>query len=175
MAPESGTGHMLVPSDMDEANREWKANCGPCSLAALLGGSVQQMRPAFPHFPGKAGTTIEHMQFALRHFGLRHSMRYGIHSRIPDFGLITVVWPKNPTGQRINKRSERAVYHWVCKFGDYVFDPILRFWADETNWKLYSTGALLNHYPGIQEPVITGTISVLPARQILKKNSDPRI
>lgn len=56
---------IFTPTDMDDANIAWLANCGPGALAALLGVQVMEVRPRFPHFPEKARTNLTQMQEAM--------------------------------------------------------------------------------------------------------------
>lgn len=39
---------IVHPADIEEAHEQWKANCGPAALAAVLGRSVASVRPVFP-------------------------------------------------------------------------------------------------------------------------------
>ncbi len=56
---------MLYPSDIEEAHELWGANCGPCSLAAVLDLSVSDVRGLlinvqyrFTHWIGIAGDVV---------------------------------------------------------------------------------------------------------------------
>lgn len=47
------------PPDIEAAMADWKASCGPASLAALLGRPVMAVKEFFPEFPGYTnGTTM---------------------------------------------------------------------------------------------------------------------
>jgi len=48
---------LYVPTDVDEAHDAWKANCGPCAVAALLGREVNAVRELFEPWPGYTNPT----------------------------------------------------------------------------------------------------------------------
>lgn len=165
---------LRTPPDYWEAHLEWKSNCGPTALAALLAMDVQPIRPAFPHFPGKAYTSLDHMHSALRHFGFQYSSRFGINAKWPRFGLVFVTWPTAPSGGRKSKRMERALYHWIAAIGDYVFDPILMVWHHREVWEPTVFAKLREEYKTLQPVNRKGTVEVFPARQICKKTPEQK-
>lgn len=57
--------NLYEPNDVDEAHAEWKCNCGPAALAAVLRVPCQSVRPLFPLFPGRAWCNPTDMQIAL--------------------------------------------------------------------------------------------------------------
>src|SRR5687767_4354213 len=65
------TTHRLThPPDIDRAYDAWQANCGPCSLAAVLGRPVMRVKTLFPHFAaGRYFTNVTHMRQALADVG----------------------------------------------------------------------------------------------------------
>lgn len=49
---------LYVPTDVDEAYGAWRANCGPCAVAALLGREVNAVRELFEPWPGFTNPTL---------------------------------------------------------------------------------------------------------------------
>ena len=48
---------LYVPSDVETAYAAWKANCGPCAVAAVLGREVNDVRELFVPWPGYTNPT----------------------------------------------------------------------------------------------------------------------
>lgn len=66
------TAALYNPPDVDKSHAAWKANCGPCALAAILGRPVADVRPFFPRYPKYPWTNPTHMRAALDAAGVRH-------------------------------------------------------------------------------------------------------
>lgn len=56
---------LYTPPDLLAAHDEWKANCGPGALAALLGKPLSEVRHAFPWFPARPWTSPTQMGEAI--------------------------------------------------------------------------------------------------------------
>src|SRR5687768_4399357 len=82
-------GKLWHPPDIERAADEWEANCGPCSLAAILGARVRAVRRYFPHFPERPYTTITTMKAALDRAGVGY-VPLGPH--LPRYGLVFLGW-----------------------------------------------------------------------------------
>lgn len=70
--------NLYEPADVIEAHDEWKCNCGPAALAAVLRIPCKAVRPLFPLFPARPWCNPTHMQTAL--------------------GLTRAKWRKSPGG-----------------------------------------------------------------------------
>lgn len=70
--------NLYEPDDIEQANAEWKCNCGPAALAAVLKIPAKAVRPLFPLFPAKPWCNPTHMMTAL--------------------GLTKAKWQKMPAG-----------------------------------------------------------------------------
>ena len=46
------------PPDIDEAHEQWRANCGPCAVAAVLGRDMGKVRELFEPWPGYSNPTL---------------------------------------------------------------------------------------------------------------------
>lgn len=92
------------PPDFWQANREWKANCGPSAFAALNAVSLAVSRQFFPHFPAKPWTSMTHMRAALLNAG--HTV--GVRKGWPDFGVALVMWTYT------RRKPSMSSSHWIA-------------------------------------------------------------
>lgn len=104
----------LLP-DTIEAGDSWGANCGPMSLAAVLGlPSVEAARPLVQPFRGFMSPTA--MQDALttakRAYTLR-SLERGAKDPWPEFGLVRIQWDGPWCGEGVNPQAAYRYTHWV--------------------------------------------------------------
>ncbi|NTX08916.1 hypothetical protein [Myxococcus sp. CA040A] len=101
---------LFTPPDLLEANEDWKANCGPSALAAVLGVPLRQVRAAFPSFPAKPWTTPTSMAASFAAQGVRHRVQQGmppgdVHG--VAFVQLRGTWDSAP------ERAQCRHTHWV--------------------------------------------------------------
>lgn len=87
------TPTLFEPPDLDEAAAAWKANCGPASVAALLGLTCADVRPHFHGHEQRGYANPTHVQHALRSLGCRVTAtweRHGVRPPLPRFGLVFI-------------------------------------------------------------------------------------
>lgn len=106
-----------VLPDCEEANASWGANCGPMSLAAVLGlPTVEAARPLVQPFRGFMSPT--NMLSALREAGskLVHSYRY-VRDPGPDpwpkLGLVRIQWEGPWLEEGVDPRAAYRYTHFV--------------------------------------------------------------
>jgi len=120
---------MKYPEDIEEAAESWGANCGPCSLAAILEKSLADVRPFLNGFRGYMTPT--HMREALMIAGVPHRI---VWRRRPNrSGLVFVQW-----GGHEHKpvRAQYTFTHWIAvDWPDTVFDVNLDRLATWDYWK----------------------------------------
>lgn len=76
-------------ADAGRAHAEWGANCGPGALAAIMGMTLDEVRPHMIGFEAKRYTNPSMMNAALRSIG-RPWRKIG--ATWPAFGLVRVQW-----------------------------------------------------------------------------------
>lgn len=107
----TATMNLYEPTDIDEANAAWKANCGPAALAAVLRIPVMAVRPLFPLYPGKPWANPTHLQTAL---GLTKAKWHKCgKGEWPHYGLcfLQIEGPWENPGVPISLAYRRT--HWV--------------------------------------------------------------
>ena len=104
---------MLTPFTEDDAYRaynEWGANCGPGALAAIMGMTLDQVRPHMGDFESKRYTNPTLMNDALRSIG-RPWKKIG--AIWPNYGLVRVQWEGPWTNPGVPMRARYRYTHWI--------------------------------------------------------------
>lgn len=101
--------------DADRTYDEWGSNCGPGAIAAIMGLTLDEVRPHMGDFERKRYTNPTLMWATLQKLGAKFSYRGGDLGREnwPDYGLARVQWegPWTATGVPIRARYRHT--HWV--------------------------------------------------------------
>jgi hypothetical protein len=111
------TARALTPrftlDDMIRASDEWGANCGPGALAAILGLTLDDVRPAFAAlgFEAKRYTNPSMMFGALN--ALKVDWRKHSLPRWPTYGLARIQWEGPWTAPGVPMRVRYRHTHWV--------------------------------------------------------------
>jgi len=106
---------LFTADDAEQASDEWGANCGPGALAAVLGKTLDEVRPHLLDFEQKRYTHPTLMFQILNGLKVRYTYKAGNLGRWdwPAFGLVRVQWegPWMDPGVQIAVRYRRT--HWV--------------------------------------------------------------
>ena len=118
------------PSDLEDAERLYQANCGPASFSAVCRSPVVQAMRFFPHFPERDWTTIGDMRRALSDADFDF---LETDNSLPQFGLALLQL-------RVNDRPLHPYYslhqtHWVGVCGDCFYDGNWGGWLPIWAWK----------------------------------------
>lgn len=116
---------LFTPPDLDEAQAAWKCNCGPASVAALLGLTCEQVQHAFPGHEGRGYTNPTHVQNAVMSLGRQAKATWERGDRkppLPRFGLVFVQFggPWLQPGVPIGAAYRHT--HWAAVNGEMVYD-----------------------------------------------------
>ena len=117
---------LSYPPDIDEAYDQWRASCGPCALAALLGMKVQEVRRYLPGVEQRVYCNVTQLKAALDAAGVHYR---SIGPRLPKRGLVFVQWSGH------DDKPIKVQYrftHWVAIEAETVFEvnaPELVSWA----------------------------------------------
>lgn len=121
---------MYTPPDIAEAYDEWKANCGPAALAALVGRPLAQVREAFPDFPAKPWANPTHMRAALTRLDWSHRYCDGW----PERGLAFIQWEGPWLDPGVPVGAAYRHTHWVAAAEGKVFDVNAGNWTTPDEW-----------------------------------------
>ena len=118
------------PSDLEDAERVYRANCGPASFSAVCRSPVMQAMKFFPHFPERDWTTIGDMRRALTDADVDF---LDTDNSLPQYGLVLLQL-------RVNDRPLHPYYslhqtHWVGVCGDCFYDGNWGGWLPVWAWK----------------------------------------
>lgn len=121
--------------DSERARLEWKATCGPHSIAAACGLTLDQVRPAIPNYRGWMNPT--QMSTALVKLGRVHGLTHRLKTQQLCEGICRVQWE----GPWLNPGVPASVAyhhtHWVAHFGGWVLctaiDPVT--WMSVKTWR----------------------------------------
>lgn len=104
---------MLMPftlADADAAYESWGCNCGPSALAAMLGMSLDEVRPHLIGFDAKRYTNPTMMFDALQSIG-RPWRKVG--AAWPRYGLARIQWHGPWMRPEVPIRARYRQTHWV--------------------------------------------------------------
>ena len=96
--------------DAARARAEWGANCGPGALAAIMGMTLDEVRPHLGNFERKHYTNPAMMNEALRSIG-RPWKKIG--AVWPCYGLVRVQWEGPWTNPGVPMRARYRYTHWI--------------------------------------------------------------
>lgn len=106
MTPET----RFTAADADRAHAEWGANCGPGALAAIMGMTLDEVRPHMIGFEAKRYTNPSMMNEALRSIG-RPWRKIG--ANWPAYGLVRVQWEGPWTKPGVPMVARYRWTHWI--------------------------------------------------------------
>jgi len=121
---------LYAPSDVDAAYESWGANCGPCSLAAILGVPVADVRQYVNGFDKKRYMNLTDMMAALTAAGRQFDL---VPRRFPVHGLAFIQW-KGPWDSHVLRAYQHT--HWLGIDGEMVYDLNAdASWVKRDLWK----------------------------------------
>lgn len=127
--------------DSDRAWADFRFNCGPGALCAVLGMTPNEIRPHLLDFEKKGYTNPTLMFDILKGLGVKHQCVYRADDPLGEcdlrFGLMRVQWggPWAKAGVPMQARYRQT--HWVATAGDYIFDinAVYYGWITFARWK----------------------------------------
>lgn len=141
---------LYVPPDIDASSEAWGANCGPCSLAALLGKPVSEVRALFVDFDRKRYVNPTQMKAAL---ALATAKFTAIGPRWPGRGLVFVQFRGSWDSQSVFVQYRHT--HWITVNGPAVFDVNAGHWVSRSDWEDPENGVaawIASNTPGATGP-----------------------
>jgi hypothetical protein len=160
------------------AHATWRASCGPHSIAAMLGLSLDQVRQQLVDFRGWMSPMM--VGDALRRLGAGYSLRKGLKTRGMCAGLNRVQWEGSWLNPGVPAAAAYAHTHWVAHVDGWVLcslvDPAA--WVPLDVWKrevarMQPPWHVTHHYSvpvpaavrtGVQAPLVAVIEVSRPAR-----------
>jgi len=112
--------------DADRAHREWGCNCGPGAIAAVMGLTLDELRPHMGDFEQKRYTNPTLMWQVLRRLDVRfiHAQPNN-DSSWPSYGLARIQWEGPWTAPGVPMVARYRHTHWVgAQWGAKPGDPM---------------------------------------------------
>jgi hypothetical protein len=129
---------LFSPPDVDAAHDAWTANCGPCSLAALLRRPVAELREAFCWYPARPWCSPTQMLGAMAALKVSGSSQQGATgSQLLTDGLAYIQWTGPWTAPTASARWAYRHTHWIAVGlnGDAVYDANMGAWIQAEKWR----------------------------------------
>lgn len=142
----------FTEAESHDANRHFRANCGPHALAAAAGIHILKAIEIIPDFIKKGYTNPTMMEKALKTLD-RHVIRTkGLHIQtLPQRGIARIQWQGKWLNSDVPPIVAYAYTHWVASQDDYVFCTAMAAfgWVHFDAWK-FEIAALCsrNKYTG---------------------------
>jgi hypothetical protein len=120
---------MVYPADIEQAYNLWGANCGPCSLAAILNLPVNDVRKLMDGFERRGYSNITHIKNALDRAGVKYR---SIGPRMPTHGLVFIQW-----GGHESKPAHVQYHHthWIAYSRGTVFEVNAPYLTTFASWE----------------------------------------
>jgi hypothetical protein len=102
----------FTAADAERASETWGANCGPGAIAAMLGMTLDELRPHLGDFEAKGYTNPTLMFETLNRLGVTWRQVRGA-KQWPSRGLVRVQWEGPWTQPGVPMRARYRYTHWV--------------------------------------------------------------
>ena len=102
----------------ETAHKEWNATCGPHSIAAALGISLDQVRQALPPYKGWMNPTM--VGETLRTLGKNYTFRKGLKTDELCNGINRIQWEGKWLNPGVPARAAYFHTHYVAHFNGWV-------------------------------------------------------
>ena len=141
--------HIPVPFTMEDAERfydEWRFNCGPASLCAVLAVRPEVALRVIPKFRERGYTNPRMMRNGLDVLGAKVIELLSEDGRVtltqdapyPAFGLVRIQWSGRWTNPGVPVRVRYRHSHWIARADDQAFDINCMCeggWVPWTEWR----------------------------------------
>lgn len=123
--------------DSEKANGEWGASCGPHSLAAACGISLDDVRRAMPPFKGWMNPTM--IGETLRTLGRSYTLRKGLKTQDLCEGINRLQWEGKWLDPGVPARVAYFHTHWVAQFNGWVLCTacLADEWLPANIWRIF--------------------------------------
>jgi hypothetical protein len=122
---------LVAPSDINLSFQLFNINCGPASLAALVGCNVLDIISLFPQYPEKPWTNRTQMKFAFEKARLTWQSIPGV---FPDVGICLIQF-NGPWSKSTYRLAQLRHTHWIAVRNGFVFDINWEGWLPRQIWE----------------------------------------
>lgn len=131
-------GHPILSYTADAvrlAAAEWNATCGPHSIAAACGVTLDEVRRVLPPYKGWMSPVM--VGHTLRALGRKYSLRKGLKTDVLCEGINRIQWEGPWLDPGVSVRAAYKHTHWVAHFRGWVLCTavISRMWIGEEMWR----------------------------------------
>lgn len=143
----------FTEDDAARAYDEWGANCGPGAIAAIMGMTLDDVRPHMGDFEQKHYTNPLLMWQVLRNIGAKWRLVKAARA-FPDYGLARVQWEGPWTAPGVPARAAYRHTHWIAaqwsaareEFGIFDINCMNSGgWVSLDDWKSLVVPWILEH------------------------------
>jgi len=130
-------------AEADSAYEEWGCNCGPTAIAAIMGLTLDELRPHLGDFERKRYTNPTLMWEILDRLGADWR-RVNPPAGLPTYGLARVQWEGPWTKPDVPMRARYRHTHWIGaawsvgrnEFGVFDVNAMANGtgWCDASDW-----------------------------------------
>jgi hypothetical protein len=127
----------FTEEDSQRANDEWGANCGPHSLAAAIGCTLDRAHELLPTFDYKRYVNPTMMACALVMADIDYVLSKGLRTPVLCEGLNRIQWEGKWLRPGVPARVAYGYTHWVAHVKGWVFCTCMpiRLWITEQEWR----------------------------------------
>jgi hypothetical protein len=101
----------FTEKDANKAFEEWGCNCGPGSLAAIIGKTLDEVRYHIPKFEERKYTNPKMMYKALNNLKIKYDNSSNIF--FPRYGLARIQWDGPWMASHIPEYRKWRHTHWI--------------------------------------------------------------
>ncbi len=125
----------FTAAESESANKAWKATCGPHSIAAALGITLEEVRPALVNYKGWMSPT--QIIQALGTLGKEFTLSKGLKTQELCNGINRIQWEGPWLNRGIPERVAYFHTHYVAHFQGWVFCTacLSAQWIRAADWR----------------------------------------
>ena len=148
MNPQSNVAGALFPSllssplrlrydaaESEAANKAWKATCGPHSIAAAMGVTLEEVRAALVNYKGWMSPT--QVIQTLTRLGQKFTLTSGLNTQELCNGINRIQWEGKWLNPGVPPRIAYFYTHYVAHFNGWVLCTacLSSEWISVTSWR----------------------------------------
>jgi len=125
----------FTEAESDRAHEEWKASCGPHSIAAACGLTLDEVRKAMPPYKGWMSPTM--VGETLRALGRPYTLRKGLKTQELCDGINRIQWEGKWLNPGVPARVAYFHTHYVAHFNGWVLCTacLTAKWIPVAEWR----------------------------------------
>lgn len=124
-------------ADSDRAHDEWRANCGPHTLAAALALTLDQARALLTDFEARGLMNPTMMETALARAAWSYVATKGLYTSTLCEGINRIQWEGSWLNKGVPIGAAYARTHWVAAAAGFVLCTACApaMWLPEERWR----------------------------------------